>query len=198
MSSDTALRPSIVRRVAGMLWFAAALAYVVTLVSMIAGANYLIERNLQQQAQQLLPVFDELGAQVLLSPLGSARARLSSYARRIPDIGQVRVYDKSGAMVIAEYHKPGASRYDRLDPVRAASMSAHGLGLTKVERLLGVGRSIQAFAPVKQVVRTDLLDFGSAPQDETTEIVGFIEIAMDFGPSRSSVFVGALFTLAVL
>ena len=198
MSSDPAHRPSIVRRVAGMLWFAAALAYAVTLVSMIAGANYLIERNLQQQAQQLLPVFDELGAQVLLSPLGSARARLSGYARRIPDIGKVRVYDKSGSMVIAEYHKPGSSRYDPLDPARAASMSAHGLGLTKVERLLGVGRSIQAFAPVKQVVRTDLLDFGSAQQDETTEIVGFIEIAMDFGPSRNSVFVGALFTLAVL
>jgi signal transduction histidine kinase/CheY-like chemotaxis protein/HPt (histidine-containing phosphotransfer) domain-containing protein len=198
MSTDPAQRPSIVRRVAAMLWFAAALAYAVTLVSMIAGANYLIERNLQQQAQQMLPVFDELGAQVLLSPLSSARGRLANYAGRIPDIGQVRIYDKSGAMVVAEYHKSGSSRYDPLDPARATAMMAHGGSLTKVERLFGVGRSIQAFAPIKQVVRSDLLDFGSAADIETSEIVGFIEIAMDFGPSRNSVFVGALFTLVLL
>ena len=70
---NAALRPSLVRRMAAMLWLAATLAYAITLVSMVAGANYLIERNLDKQARQLLPVFDDLSAQVLLSPESSAR-----------------------------------------------------------------------------------------------------------------------------
>ena len=199
MSSDALQRPSLVRRMAAMLWFAAVLAYVITLVSMVAGANYLIERNLDQQARQLLPVFDDLSAQVLLSPESSARSRISSYAARIPDIGVVRVYDRRTLLVLAEYHKPGAPAFDKLDRTRAAAMGAHGAPLTRVDRLMGVGRSIQAFAPVRQVVqRSELIDYDMAPQAETSETVGFIEIGMDFAPSRNSVFAAALVTLGVL
>ncbi|QYF92162.1 response regulator [Massilia sp. PAMC28688] len=199
MSSDTGQRPSLVRRMAAMLWFAAVLAYVTTLVSMVAGANYLIERNLDQQARQLLPVFDDLSAQVLLSPESSARSRISSYASRIPDIGLVRVYDKRALAVLAEYRKPGGPHFPRLDARRAALMAASGSTVTDVDRLLGVGRAIQAFAPVRQVVqRSELLDFGVTPQQETSETVGYIEIGMDFAPSRNSVYAAALVTLGVL
>ncbi|WP_426105423.1 response regulator [Massilia sp. TSP1-1-2] len=199
MSSDAMQRPSLVRRMAAMLWFAAVLAYVITLVSMVAGANYLIERNLDQQARQLLPMFDDLSVQVLLSPESSARSRISSYAARIPDIGLVRVYDRRNLAVLAEYHKSGSPAFERLDPARAASMSAHGAAISRVERLLGVGRSIQAFAPIRQVIqRSELLDYGMAPHAETSETVGFIEIGMDFAPSRNAVYGGALVTLGVL
>jgi signal transduction histidine kinase/DNA-binding response OmpR family regulator len=199
MSSDAAARPSLVRRMAAMLWFASVLSYVIMLVSMVAGANYLIERNLDQQARQLLPAFDDLSVQVLLSPESSARSRISNYATRIPDIGVVRVYDKRGLVVLAEYYKPGGPAFERLDPVRAAFMAEHGTTVTHVERLMGVGRSIQAFAPVRQVVqRSELLDYGMAPQAETSETVGYIEVGMDFAPSRNSVYAGALVTLGVL
>ena len=199
MSSKAAQRPSLVRRMAAMLWLAAALAYLVTLVSMVAGASYLIERNLDQQARQLLPAFDDLSAQVLLSPESSARERISNYAARIPDIGLVRIYDRGGQSVVAEYRKAGAPAFAPLGVQRTATLAVHGGTLTHVERFLGVGRSIQAFAPVRQVAqRSDLLDFGSAPQSETSETVGFIEIGMDFAPSRSSVYFGALATLGVL
>lgn len=199
MSNNAAQRPSLVRRMAAMLWFGAALAYAITLVSMVAGANYLIERNLDKQARQLLPVFDDLSAQVLLSPESSARNRISSYAMRIPDIGLVRVYDKQGRQVLAEYRKPGGPPFEPLDAPRAAAIAANGQPVSYVERLLGVGRSIQAFAPIRHVVqRGDLLDFGTLPPVETSETVGFIEIGMDFAPSRSSVYFGALVTLGVL
>ena len=199
MSSDVAARPSLVRRMAGMLWFAAALAYLVTLISMVAGANFLIERNLDQQARQLLPVFDDLSVQVLLSPQSSARGRIASYAQRIPDIGIVRVYDRLGQQVVAEYRKPGAPRFPALSAAAARSLALQGGSVRHVERLLGVGRSIQAFAPVRQVILGgELLDFGSAPQRETSETVGFIEIGMDFAPSRNSVYMGAFLTLGLL
>ncbi|MES2318936.1 MAG: ATP-binding protein [Pseudomonadota bacterium] len=202
MSSNASQRPSLVRRMAGMLWLAAALAYLVMLVSMTAGASYLIERNLDQQARQLLPVFDDLSAQVLLSPESSARERISSYAARIPDIGMVRIYDRGGKTVVAQYRKAGAPEFAAMGADRTAILAVHGGAITHVERFLGVGHSIQAFAPVRQVVQSsDLLDFGSAPHNETSETsetVGFIEIGMDFAPSRSSVYFGALVTLAVL
>ncbi len=199
MSSDAMQRPSLVRRMAGMLWLAAALAYLVMLVSMVAGASYLIERNLDQQARQLLPAFDDLSAQVLLSPQSSARERISSYAARIPDIGLVRIYDRGGQTVVAEYRKAGAPAFAPLGVQRTASLAVHGGTITHVERFLGVGKSIQAFAPVRQMVqRNDLLDFSSVPYSETSETVGFIEIGMDFAPSRSSVYFGALVTLGVL
>ncbi len=199
MSSDAQARPSLVRRMAAMLWFASVLAYVITLVSMVAGANYLIERNLDQQARQLLPVFDDLAAQVLLSPESSARSRISAYAARIPDIGLVRVYDKRTLDILAEYHKPGAPAFEHLDTSNAAAMAANGAAISQVDRLMGVGQAIQAFAPIRQVVQgSELLDYGSAPQAETSETVGFIEIGMDFAPSRNSVYAAALVTLGVL
>ena len=199
MSSNADQRPSLVRRMAAMLWFAAGLAYAVTLVSMVAGASYLIERNLDQQARQLLPMFDDLSVQVLLSPESSARERISNYAARIPDIGLVRIYDRGGRNVVTEYRKAGAPEFADLGVQRTATLAVHGGTITHVERFLGVGHSIQAFAPVRQVVqRSELLDFGSAPQSETSETVGFIEIGMDFAPSRSSVYIGALVTLGVL
>ncbi len=199
MSSDALQRPSLVRRMAAMLWFASVLSYVIMLVSMVAGANYLIERNLDQQARQLLPVFDDLSVQVLLSPQSSARSRIGNYAARIPDIGVVRVYDKRGLTVLAEYRKPGAPAFRWLDQARADAMSANGAPISHVERLMGVGRSIQAFAPIRQVVqRSELLDYGMAPQAETSETVGFLEIGMDFAPSRNSVYAGALVTLGAL
>ena len=199
MSSNSAARPSLVRRMAAVLWLAAALAYLITLVSMVAGASYLIERNLDQQARQLLPAFDDLSAQVLLSPESSARERINSYAARIPDIGLVRIYDRGGQTVVAQYRKSGAPSFAPLGVQRTASLAVHGGTITHVERFLGVGESIQAFAPVRQVVqRGDLLDFGNAPHSETSETVGFIEIGMDFAPSRSSVYFGALATLGAL
>jgi len=199
MSSNAAQRPSLVRRMAAMLWFAAALAYLITLVSMVAGANYLIERNLDKQARQLLPVFDDLSAQLLLSPESSARTRITNYAMRIPDIGLVRVYDKQGTQVLAEYRKPGGPPFEPLGARRAAAIAASGQPSSHVERLLGVGRSIQAFGPIRHVVqRGDLLDFGTLPPVETSETVGFIEIGMDFAPSRGSVYLAALVTLGIL
>jgi two-component system sensor histidine kinase/response regulator len=199
MSSSAAGRPSLVRRVAASLWLSSILLYLLTLASMIAGGNYLIERSLDKQARQLLPVFDDLSVQLLLTPGSSALERIESYAARIPDIGLVRVYDKHTLRVLAEYRKPGAAPVPLLGAARAAQLALEGTPATHVERLLGVGQAIQAFAPVKRVVRsTDLLDFGTDVPHETTEIIGFLEVGMDFAPSRGSVYVGALLTLGLM
>jgi signal transduction histidine kinase/DNA-binding response OmpR family regulator/HPt (histidine-containing phosphotransfer) domain-containing protein len=199
MSNSALGRPSLVRRVAASLWLSMALLYLLTLASMIAGGNYLIERNLDKQARQLLPVFDDLSVQLLLTPGSSALGRIESYAARIPDIGLVRVYDRHTLRVLAEYRKAGAPPFAALDRERAGALAAGGLPTTHVERLLGVGQAIQAFAPIKRVVpSSDLIDFGNGDPHETSETIGYIEIGMDFAPSRGSVWVGALLTLGLL
>ncbi len=199
MSSSAAGRPSLIRRVAASLWLSMAVLYLLTLAAMFAGGNYLIERNLDQQARQLLPVFDDLSVQLLLSPGSGAPGRIDSYAARIADIGLVRVYDSKTLQVLAEYRKPGAPPFAPLASARASALAAAGTPSTHVERLLGIGQSIQAFAPVKRVVASiDLLDFGNGDPHETSETIGFVEIGMDFAPSRASVYVGALLTLGLL
>ncbi|MES2325611.1 MAG: response regulator [Pseudomonadota bacterium] len=199
MSSKAAKQTSLVRRMAAMLWLAAAMLYVVILGATMVGANYLIERNLDKQALQLLPVFDDIGVQLLVSPESSAAERIRLYAKRIPDIGLVRIYDRGGVAVVAEYRKPGAPRFEPIGAERVALLSPGAGSISHVERLLGVGQSIQAFAPIRQMTRkSDLLDFGEAPLAETSETVGFIEIGMDFTPSRRSVYPGALMALLVL
>ncbi|MES2296897.1 MAG: response regulator [Pseudomonadota bacterium] len=198
MSNKAKLRPSLVRRMASMLWLAAVVLYLVTLASMVAGGNYLIERDLEKQAMQLLPVFDDLGVQVLVTPESSAAHRIETYAARIPDIGLVRVYDRRGLRVLAEYRKPGAPAFAPLDAARAQQLADGAAPLSHVARVLGVGQSIQAYAPIRQAQAGELLDFGSAPQQETSVTVGFIEIGMDFTPSRANIYLGALVTLGVL
>ena len=66
---------------------------------------------------------------------------------RIPDIGLVRVYDKDGSTVLSEYRKPDGPAFAILDARRAMTISGQGQPVSYVERVLGVGQSIQAFAP---------------------------------------------------
>ena len=195
----TRIRPSLVRRMAFMLWVAAALFYLATAASIVVGGNYLIERNLDKQARQLLPVFDDLSVPLFFSAESGALQRIKNYATPIADIGLVRVYDQQRLRVLAEYHKPGAPPFPPLTGAMAAALGVSGAPLTQVERTLGLGQSTQAFAPIKKIVQTrELFDFGDSPQEETSEIVGYIEIGMDFAPSRSSVYPGVLITIGIL
>ncbi len=199
MSSNPCIRRSLVRRMASMLWVAAGLFYLATMTGIFIGGNYLIERNLEKQARQLLPVFDDLSVPLFFSSESSALQRIRSYAAPIADIGLVRVYDKQRLRVLAEYRKPGAPPFPLLTDAMAAALDLTGIPVMHVERTFCLGQSTRAFAPIKKTVQThDLLDFDGNTQSESSETVGYIEIGMDFAPSRSSVYPGVLITIGIL
>jgi signal transduction histidine kinase/DNA-binding response OmpR family regulator/HPt (histidine-containing phosphotransfer) domain-containing protein len=200
MSSRPRNSPSLIKRVRSMMFGAVAVLYLVTLFSTFLGGNYLISSNLEKQARQLLPVFDDMSAPLFFSSASNAIERIADHAAPIPDIGVVRVYDKKTLRVLAEYRKPGAPDIPQLN-ARTLSLSESAQTVTsRVETMAGVARYMQVFAPVriKSSIGRDLLDFGDAPIHEKSETVGYVEIGMDFEPSRSSLYPGLLATAAVL
>lgn len=194
--SNNHLPRSLVRRMGFMLLGAAALFYLATLVSVFIGGNYLIEKNLEKQARQLLPVFDDLSAPLFFSSQSSALERIANYAEPITDIALVRVYDVDRTNVLAEYHKPGAPLPPRLGALQGPSDMAP----VYVDRVLGMGETLQIAAPVraKTMQGRDLMDFDGPDPAEASEIIGYVEIGMDFHPSRQSVYPGMLATIGVL
>jgi two-component system, sensor histidine kinase and response regulator len=200
MSSRLPGSPSLIKRVRSMMFGAVAVLYLVTLFSTFLGGNYLISSNLEKQARQLLPVFDDMSAPLFFSSASNAIERIADHAAPIPDIGVVRVYDKKTLRVLAEYRKPGAPDIPLLN-ARTLSLSESAQTVSsRVETMAGIARYIQVFAParIKSSAGRDLLDFGDAPVGEKSETVGYVEIGMDFAPSRSNLYPGLLATAAIL
>jgi signal transduction histidine kinase/CheY-like chemotaxis protein len=193
-------RRSLVRRMGLMLLGAAALFYLTVLASVFLGGNYLIEKNLEKQARQLLPVFDDMSAPLFFSSGSSALERITNYAAPLTDIGLVRIYDKNRLRVLAEYRKPGTPAIAPIDATTIAQLSADKSIVSRVDRVAGVAHYLQVFAPiqVKTIQGRDVLDFGEVIPQETSETVGYLEVSMHFAPSRSNVYPGLLAALGIL
>jgi signal transduction histidine kinase/CheY-like chemotaxis protein/HPt (histidine-containing phosphotransfer) domain-containing protein len=137
---------------------------------------------------------------LFFSSSSNALDRIAEQARSIPDVGVVRIYDKKTLRVLAEYRKPGAPEIPLLT-ARTLFLSETAQTVTsRVESIAGIARYMQVFAPIriKSPQSRDLLDFGDAPVSEKTETVGYVEIGMDFAPSRSNMYPGLLATAAIL
>jgi signal transduction histidine kinase/CheY-like chemotaxis protein/HPt (histidine-containing phosphotransfer) domain-containing protein len=200
MYSKLPQNPSLIKRVRSMMFGAVAVLYVVTMFSTFLGGNYLAASNLEKQAKQLLPTFDDMGAPLFFSSSSHALDRIAEQARSIPDVGVVRIYDKKTLRVLAEYRKPGAPDIPLLT-ARTLFLSETAQTVTsRVESIAGIARYMQVFAPIriKAPQSRDLLDFGDAPVSDKSETVGYVEIGMDFAPSRSNMYPGLLATAAIL
>ena len=200
MSSRVSKSPSLIKRVRSMMFGAVAVLYLVTLFSTFLGGNYLISNNLEKQAKQLLPVFDDMSAPLFFSPASNAMERIAEQARPIPEIGVVRIYDKKTLHVLAEYRKPGAPDIPPLEARTLSLSEATRTVTSRVETIAGIARYMQVFAPVriKSAHGRDLLDFSDAVVPEKSETIGYVEIGMDFEPSRSGLYPGLLATAAIL
>ena len=200
MSNKLHNRHSLIERVRSMLLWAVMVMYLATLACTFFGGNYLLATNLEKQGRQLLPVFDDLGAPLFFSSNSNALERITKYARPIPDIGLVRVYDKDRMQVLAEYRKPDASGLPPLSrTVLSVAVSAKTLTGT-FERVAGTTPYLQVIAPIQVRKRQerDLLDFGENAPVEIRETVGYVEIGMDFAPSRQTLYPGLLLTAGIL
>ena len=200
MSSKLHNRHSLIKRVRSMLLWAVMVMYLATLACTFFGGNYLLASNLEKQGRQLLPVFDDLGAPLFFSTGSNALERITKYALSIPDIGLIRVYDKDRMQVLAEYRKPDAPGLPPLSrTVLSTAASAKTLTGT-FEWVIGTTPYLQVVAPVQVKKRQehDLLDFGEAVPVEIRETVGYVEIGMDFAPSRQTMYPGLLLTAGIL
>jgi signal transduction histidine kinase/CheY-like chemotaxis protein/HPt (histidine-containing phosphotransfer) domain-containing protein len=192
-SSDPTLRRSLVRRMGAMLSGAATLFYLLTLASMFFGGNYLIEKNLEKQAYQLLPVFDDLSLPLFSSQENNTLHRIAHYATPIADIGLLRIYEKKRMQVLAEYRKPDMPS---LPPMQLGKNTIEKPQV-HVKRMAGLAQSIQVIGPIH--AKPHDLTYADTPiSRQSREIIGYVEITMDFSPSRRSLYPGILFTVAVL
>ena len=200
MSSKLEFSTSLAKRMGSMLTGAAVLFYLFVLVGVFLGSNYLIEKNLDKQANQLLPVFDDLSAPLFFSSQSNALERITQYARPIADIGLVRLYDKETLHILAEYRKPGMPVLPSLDHSVFASPSRMQEFSARMRNIIGISGHLRAVAPVqiKQLQSEDIIDVGEAKPEEVSVSVGYIEIVMDFTPSRNSIYPALLAAIAIL
>lgn len=200
MSNKARPESSIVKRIGIVLLGVTLLFYLIVLAGVFVSCNYLIEKNLEKQARQLLPIFDELSAPLFFSSSSNAELRIVDYARPIEDIGMVRVYDKENLRVLAQYGKPGMPpialmSQDVLDSPNVSETIAN-----EVLKVAGATRHVYLTAPLqfRTMQAGDVMDFGERGIPESSETLGYIEIVMDPTPSRSSVYPAFLATAGIL
>lgn len=200
MFSKLRSRHSLIERVRSMLLWAVTVMYLTTLACTFFGGNYILATNLEKQGRQLLPVFDDMGAPLFFSSNSNALERITRYALPIPDIGMVRVYDKEHMRVLAEYRKPDAPELPPLSQATLSAVASTEMLTGTFERVAGTAPYLQVVAPiqVKKRQEQDLLDFGDAVLVETRETVGYVEVGMDFVPSRQTLYPGLLLTAGIL
>ncbi|MGV3740956.1 MAG: histidine kinase dimerization/phospho-acceptor domain-containing protein, partial [Burkholderiaceae bacterium] len=200
MFNKTSSETSLIQRIGSILLGGAALFYAVLIVSIFLACNYLIENNLEKQAKQLIPVFDELSTPLFLSPTSEAPERIANYGRQIPDIGTVRIYEKGSLRILAQYSKPGAVTLPLLDSKLIHSVDTLRVFMKRIRNIAGISGHLQVYAPiqVKRLNNRDVIDFDTQNLEEISTTIGYIEVVMEFAPSRQSIYPVLLAALAVL
>jgi len=197
MSNDTDNRRGLIGRVRSMLIWATLVLFLVTCATTFFGGNYLIASNLEKQGRQLVPVFDDMSAPLFFSASSNAVERIARHATPIPDIAVVRIYDRKDGRILAEYRKPGGPDIRPLDRDALAPAEARLHVIKGRGEFAGLGSHMRIVAPVRiKTAGNDLLDFGNSPLPESRETVGYVELGMDFGPSRKDLYPGLLLTAA--
>jgi signal transduction histidine kinase/CheY-like chemotaxis protein/HPt (histidine-containing phosphotransfer) domain-containing protein len=201
MSNKTSSETSLIQRIGSILLGAAALFYAVIIFSIFLVCNFLIEKNLEKQAMHLLPVFDGLSAPLFFSPSSEAPERIANYGRQIPDVGMVRIYDREQLRVLTEYRKPAVDAVPLLDQ-RTLDTATGTLPdvMRHARNIAGISGHLRVHAPiqVKSLHSNDVIDFSTDNLQETSTTIGYIEVVMDFGPSRQSIYPALLAALIAL
>ncbi|HEY8101672.1 MAG TPA: response regulator [Burkholderiaceae bacterium] len=170
---------SLIQRVRVILLSAATLFYLAALTIIILGGNYLIEKNLEKEAQLLLPEFADAGKPLFLSQDSKTQQLIPNQAARINDIGSIRIYAKDQLRLLAEYHKPGYRSLPRLEATDPIDITEHPV---RIHDTAGIAQSMRLFAPVTSD------EIQVPPQSPGSDVIGYVEIGMDLAPSRSNVY----------
>jgi signal transduction histidine kinase/CheY-like chemotaxis protein/HPt (histidine-containing phosphotransfer) domain-containing protein len=148
----------------------------------------------------LIPVFDDLSAPLFFSPSSKAPERIDSYGKQIPDVGLVRIYNWENLRILTEYRKPKMAEIPPLDFGIFIRPTAMQNILKRMKNIAGLSGHLQVYAPiqVKSLQNNDVMDFSTEDVRETSTTIGYIEVVMDFTPSRRSIYPVLLTAMFVL
>jgi signal transduction histidine kinase/CheY-like chemotaxis protein/HPt (histidine-containing phosphotransfer) domain-containing protein len=197
---STKAEASLIQRIGSLLLGGAVLFYAVFILSIFLACNYLIEKNLEKQARQLIPVFDDLSAPLFFSPSSAAPERIAAYSQQIPDVGMVRIYNREQLRLLAQYSKPELGALPLLKRAPQDSPDTLQNFIRRLGNIVGMSSGLQIYAPiqVKSLQNRDVMDFDAEELKETSTTVGYIEIVMDFSPSRQGIYPVLLAALLAL
>jgi diguanylate cyclase (GGDEF)-like protein len=154
-------------------------------------ATRVSEDYFQKQAVQWLAKLDELGTPLYISPSAAMFAGIHKHVSEFREIGLVRYYSADGRDVIAEYNADpqtyqniGGLSQQQLEALRAM----RGTGKPHLfEKSTASGFLVRASAPlwVRSIRSDGLLGFSlDGNADEKLELVGFLELGLDFRQYR--------------
>lgn len=196
-------KQSLVKRVISLFLIWTVFGNIVALGGLWWFSHYLIEQNLEKQALQLLPEFDNRGASLYFSNSNETLKAIAAFAQTIDDISYIRYYDTDTILVVGQYQKVHSKCLPRLltsELKQAAGTTANRKPLIRIERSLGVVNCVRAIAPIKikSLHPDELLDLNFQRQpNEKAKTIGYIDVGMDPYPSRQIV-VNALLYAALL
>ena len=190
-----------------LLQLASALFVAVAAVAVVWWAtSWVIDNNLNKWAGQWISELDDLGMPLYVDGGEEQYLRIENYIRSFPEISFVRYYSKSGDVVFEDATQHARVTVPALGIAELEQLTRHGTDQqAQLDNSLSGSSVVRASKPIytESMSSAGLLDLDlSVASMVQSELVGFVELGLDFGGYQThldrSVLTGSLISIGVL
>ena len=190
-----------------LLQLASALFVAVAAVAVVWWAtSWVIDNNLNKWAGQWISELDDLGMPLYVDGGEEQYLRIENYIRSFPEISFVRYYSKSGDVVFEDATQHARVTVPVLGIAELEQLTRHGTDQpAQLDNSLSGSSVVRASKPIytESMSSAGLLDLDlSVASMVQSELVGFVELGLDFGGYQThldrSVLTGSLISIGVL
>lgn len=164
--------------------------YILVIVALWLATNLVIENSVRHQGESWIAKLDELGIPVYATDNPAKLKQAISYLRNFPEIARVKYLDESGKKTIAEYTRKNILT-DDFPPLTDVIIQKLGRVDVEQKTLLYEKRAnsmMRISAPiwVKSISSDGMLDYSlERTSGEKVEVIGFIELVLDYSRTTS-------------
>ncbi|WP_165922941.1 response regulator [Sulfurirhabdus autotrophica] len=165
-----------------------ALLFLVTIASLgWTTHHFIIEEELTERAIQLAPGLSQFAANLTLSERSEKAVDTQQYGRNITDILYYRYYNAKDLGLLGQYVKETTVRLPALPANQITQLKqSHSEYLLLTTHTIGFVTSIRVLAPV--LPHDKIISNTSKLPKKNSEVIGYIEFAMDLAPARKHLF----------
>ena len=168
--------------------------------------SWVIDNNLNKWAGQWISELDDLGMPLYVEGSEEQYLRIENYIRSFPEISFVRYYSKSGEVVFEDATRHARVTVPVLATAQLQKLTRHGSAQPALlDTSLSGSSVVRASKPIytESMSSAGLLDLDLSVESMVqSELVGFVELGLDFGGYQNhldrSVLTGSLTSIGVL
>jgi len=181
---------SLANRILMLQFFWMLFIYFLVIAALWLASELVIENSVRHQGESWITKLDELGIPLYATNNPAKLKQAISYLHNFPEIARVKYLDESGTNVIAEYSRKN-NPIDDFPPL-SESVIEKLSGIEVEQKTLLFEKSgtslmhISAPIWVKSISSDGMTDYSlDKPSGEKIEIIGFIELALDYSNTTS-------------